>query len=142
MLYSTRIHKFGMILIMGIIFGLMFSASGHGFIVFPGIVLISLISEYVLKKGNYTSVKQARWAYTVFALFAGMNLLPLFIARESYYKSLIQGGYGAEYADKLMSYLPVWSFGPIVIMGCVGAYIGASIGMKILNKHFKKAGMA
>lgn len=141
MLYSTRIKRFGMLLIMGIIFGAAFSASGHGIYVFPGIVIVTLIGEYILKMGDYNSIKHARWAYTVFALFAGANLLPLYISRESYYKALVESGYGVEYADKLMTYLPTWSFVPVVLFGCLGAYLGASLGIKILNKHFKSAGM-
>ena len=42
MLYSTKINKFGMIFIMGIIFGLVFSMSGHGLIVLPAIIVLSL----------------------------------------------------------------------------------------------------
>lgn len=57
MLYSTKINKFGMMLIMGVIFGLVFSMSGHGAITFPLIIIFSLLAEYVLKKGNYKSKK-------------------------------------------------------------------------------------
>uniref|UniRef100_UPI0025956EF8 MptD family putative ECF transporter S component n=1 Tax=uncultured Peptoniphilus sp. TaxID=254354 RepID=UPI0025956EF8 len=57
MLYSTKIDKFGMVLIMGIVFGLTFSMSGHGAIVLPAIILLSLICEIILKKGGYKSIK-------------------------------------------------------------------------------------
>src|SRR5699024_1105078 len=53
MLYSTRIDKFGMILIMGILFSLVFSASGHGGYIIPFGILISLLAEWVMSRGNY-----------------------------------------------------------------------------------------
>ena len=141
MLYSTKINKFGMIFITGIIFGLVFSMSGHGLIVLPAIIVLSLICEIILKKGGYKSVKTARLTYTVFMIFAAANLIPIYFARDSFVQSLINRDYGAEYVEKLLSVMPNWSFIPVVLLGMLGGYIGCSIGIKILNKHFKKAGM-
>lgn len=41
-----------------------------------------------------------------------------------------------------MSVMPTWSFVPIVALGVLGAYLGCTLGIKILKKHFIKAGMA
>ena len=142
MLYSTKINKFGMIFIMGIIFGLVFSMSGHGLIVLPAIIVLSLICEMILKNGGYKSIKTARLTYTVFMIFAAANLIPIYFARDAFVQSLIDRNYGAEYAEKLLSVMPTWSFIPVVLVGMLGGYLGCSIGIKILNKHFKKAGMA
>lgn len=142
MLYSTKINKFGMVLIMGIIFGLVFSMSGHGAIVLPAIIILSIICEFILKIGSYKSIKTARVTYTVFMMFAAANLIPMYLARDSYAKSLIDQGYGEAYVEKLLSVMPTWSFLPIVILGMIGGYLGCTLGIKVLNKHFKKAGMA
>lgn len=142
MLYSTKIDKFGMILIMGILFGLVFSMSGHGAVVLPAIIVMSLICEMILKKGGYKSIKTARLTYMVFMLFGAVNLIPIYFARDAYLQSLIDKNYGAEYAEKMLSVMPTWSFIPVVLLGMLGGYIGCTIGIKILNKHFKKAGMA
>lgn len=141
MLYATRIRTFGMVFIMGVVFAIAFSLSGHSMYVVPGCMSVALIAEWILKKGEYKRVNAARWAYTVYALYGAFNLLPIYIARDAFTKSLIQQGYGEAYANKLMQVLPDWSFLPIIIMGCVGAYIGCSIGIKMLCKHFEKAGM-
>lgn len=142
MLYATKIDKFGMILIMGIVFALVFSLSGHGALVFPLIIIFSLISEYIIRKGQYKSVKYARLSYMAFMLFGAANLLPLYLARDAARAALIAQGYGKEYTDKLLAVLPTWSFVPVVLLGLLGGYIGCTIGIKMLNKHFKKAGMA
>lgn len=141
MLYSTRIDKFGMVLIMGILFSLVFSASGHGVYIMPSGIVISLIAEWILSRGNYRSAKWARLAYTVFSLFTFSLLLPVFIARDQYLQNLIDTGYGADYAAKFSQVLPSWSFPFIILLGCVGGYLGCTIGIKMLNKHFRKAHM-
>lgn len=142
MLYTTRIHQFGMVLILGIVIGFAFTISGHGIHVTLGIPLLSLLSEYILRKGNYQSINHARWAYTVFGLVGAINMLPIYFSRQAYYDQLIEMGYGAEYGDVLFKVLPTWSFVPIALSAMLGAYLGCSIGIKLLDKHFKKAGMA
>ena len=134
-LYSTKIHRFGMILVMGVVCGLVFSLGGHGAVALPLIIAVSLLSEWVMKKGGYNSPKQARRAYTVFMLFAAANLLPLYFARDQYIQSLIEGGYGADFANKLAAVMPSWSFVPVVLLGMLGGYLGCTIGLKLINKH-------
>lgn len=141
MLYSTKIKKFGMIIILGLVVGLVFMVSGHGMYVLPGTVLTSIICEFILKSGGYASVNKARITYTVFALFAGFNLIPLYFARDAYVKQVIEMGYPKEFVDKMVSVLPTWSFAPVVLGGCLGGFLGATLGIKMLNKHFKKANM-
>lgn len=51
-------------------------------------------------------------------------------------------GYGEEYTQKMMSVLPNWTLPVIIVLGMLGAYIGCTIGIKMLKKHFVKAGMA
>ena len=142
MLYSTKINKFGMVLILGILTGLLFSLSGHGVYVMPGSVIIALLAELVMKSGSYKSIFKARLAYTVFLLVAACNLLPMYIARESYIQKLITSGYTKEFVDRMLSVMPIWTFIPISVSACLGAYLGTGLGVKLLEKHFKKAGMA
>ncbi|EGY76563.1 MptD family putative ECF transporter S component [Peptoniphilus indolicus] len=142
MLYSTKIKKTGMVFIQTTVMSLVFFAIGHG----PWVVLTGvgagILAEAVLKKGNYTSVKQARFAFIIQSLWGLGNWLPIFFARASYIKTMIDMGYGEEYAQKMMSVLPNWSLIPIILLGMIGTYIGCSIGIKMLKKHFVKAGMA
>lgn len=141
MLYSTKINKFGMVLILGVVVGGLFAISGHGVYVLPGTILVALIAEYILKSGNYKSVKKSRLAYTVFAVFAGFNLIPLYFARDAYVEQLLSSGYTKEFVNQMLSVLPSWSLIPIILLGCLGGFIGATFGIKILEKHFKRANM-
>lgn len=140
MLYATKIKSFGMVLIMGIVLVIVFMASGHGIFVLGGIVM-AILADLLLKRGNYQSVNFARLSYTLFSVFYIFLLLPIYISRDAYKQNLIKAGYGKQYADQLMSVLPDWSLVPIALLGCLGAFIGCTIGIKILKKHFAKAGM-
>ena len=40
-----------------------------------------------------------------------------------------------------MSVLPQWALVPMTILGMIGTFIGCTIGISILKKHFVKAGM-
>lgn len=141
MLYSAKIKKPGMVSVLAVVIILMFALSGHGiYIAMLGIVT-GVIAEWILRKGDYRSAKCARLAYSVFTLCLGGNLIPIYFMRDAYRVQLIAKGYGAEYADAMFAVLPTWSFLPVTLLGGVGAFLGCTLGMKMLKKHFRKAGM-
>ena len=142
MLYSTKIKKAGMIFIQTIVITLAFVATGHGPWVLLTAVAAGLLGEAVLRKGRYKSVKYARLAYTVQSIYGLGNWLPIYFARDAYIRQMLDMGYGEEYTQKMMSVLPNWTLPILVILAMLGAYIGCTIGIKMLKKHFVKAGMA
>ena len=98
--------------------------------------------EVVLRNGRYKSVKHARLAFSVQSIYGLGNWLPIYFARDAYIRQMLDMGYGEEYTQKMMSVLPNWTLPLIVILGMLGAYIGCTIGIRMLKKHFVKAGMA
>ncbi|MDQ0149382.1 MptD family putative ECF transporter S component [Eubacterium multiforme] len=140
-LFATKIKKAGMLFIEQMIIAVIFVVMGHG----PWMLLTAavggVLGEFILKKGKYKSIKYARFAFVVATLSGLGNWLPIFFAREAYIKQMIDLGYGQEFADKMMSVLPNWSLLPIIISGMFGMYVGCTIGIKMLKKHFVKAGM-
>lgn len=142
MLYSTKIKKAGMIFIQTIVITLAFVATGHGPWVLLTAVAAGLLGEAVLRKGRYKSVKYARLAYTVQSIYGLGNWLPIYFARDAYIRQMLDMGYGEEYTQEMMSVLPNWTLPILVILAMLGAYIGCTIGIKMLKKHFVKAGMA
>lgn len=142
MLYSTKIKKPGMILIQTIVVTLAFMAAGHGIWILFTAVIGGGLGELVLRQGQYRSVRHARLAFTVQSLYAVGNWIPVYFSRNSYIKQMIDMGYGEEFTKKMMSVLPDWTFPLVIVLGMLGAYIGCTIGIKMLKKHFIKAGMA
>ena len=122
MLYFTKIKKAGMLFIQTIV--------------------VTLAFVVVLRNGRYKSVKHARLAFSVQSIYGLGNWLPIYFARDAYIRQMLDMGYGEEYTQKMMSVLPNWTLPLIVILGMLGAYIGCTIGIRMLKKHFVKAGMA
>ncbi len=141
MLYTTKIKAVGMLSITMMMFMLLFLVSGHGLFVIPGGIIAVVLAEMVLKKGQYKSIKHAKWSYVAFNIFSSFIFLPVFIARESLTAQMVGRGMSPEKIEVMFSYFPNYMFPVIVALALVGAYIGAAIGSKVLTKHFKRAGM-
>ena len=138
----TQVKKAGMLFIQTIVVTLAFVATGHGPWVLLTAVIGGLLGEVVLRNGRYKSVKHARLAFSVQSIYGLGNWLPIYFARDAYIRQMLDMGYGEEYTQKMMSVLPNWTLPLIVILGMLGAYIGCTIGIRMLKKHFVKAGMA
>ncbi|HEP2555755.1 TPA: MptD family putative ECF transporter S component, partial [Streptococcus pyogenes] len=141
MLYSTKIKKRGMVFIQSLLIALVYVAMGHGPWALLTAVIAGIIAEVILKSGEYTDVRKARLAFSIAPLCTLGNWLPIFISRNEYIKQMLEQGYNQEFIDKMLSVMPNWIIVVMAIGGIIGAYIGCSIGMAFLKKHFKKAGM-
>lgn len=141
MLFLTKVRKFGMVTIMGILLGLLM-AMGMGIWDIPTGIVFGLLADLIFKSGNYQSRKKSILGYGVFCIMIIGNFIPIFLNREAYAQNLISGGYGEEYAQKLMAYLPGWIF-PVLLLCCfVFGVLGGLLGRKMLKKHFERAGIA
>ena len=142
MLYFSKIKHFGMITITSVIIAILMFISGHPYPIFIFCIGAGLLTELVLKAGNYQSIKSCVIGSSTFSLWLlGMVIAFFFGFRESYFASLVDG-YGQEYVDKMMGYTQTWVFFAMIAMCLIGGLIGGLLGAKVLKKHFRKAGMA
>lgn len=140
MLYMTKIKKFGMITITGIICGLLMMLTGHMWTVIVFCVLLGLLADVILKIGKYKSWKCTVISYAVFSEWVMGGMLPIFFMRNSYFETL-ESGYGAQYAETVKNITPTWMFFVMIGLVIIGSISGAMLGRKVMNKHFKKAGI-
>ncbi|SCY34491.1 MULTISPECIES: MptD family putative ECF transporter S component [Butyrivibrio] len=142
MLYFSKIKHFGMITITGTLIGIIMFVIGHPYPILLFCIGAGLLTEVILKMGNYQSIKHCVAGSAVFSLwFLGMVIAFFFSFREAYFASIVDG-YGQEYVEAMKSYTPTWVFFAMIIMCLVGGAIGGLLGAKVLKKHFRKAGMA
>ena len=141
MLFLTRVKKFGMVTIMGVLSGLLMGLTGMGFWGVPMGLIFGLLGDLILKSGDYKSAKKGIISHGVFSMWIIGNYIPIVATRDSYYQQLISG-YGQEYADSIMSYISAYTLPLLLIAGFVCGVIGGVIGQKIFKKHFKRAGIA
>ena len=131
MLYLTKVKKFGMVSLTGIILGLLNLIMGSGVLVLVAGIIFGIASDLILRAGKYQS-----WKCTLLA-----NVSRMFLTRTEFFASLVSS-YGQEYVDTLMSYTPNWMFPVLFVVTFIGGILGALLGKAVLKKHFEKAGIA
>ena len=140
-LFLTRVNKFGMITIMGLLVGLLVLATGQAFWVPILALALAPLADLISRAGNYR-----RWAnlvagYAIFSLMLIGTVIPLFFARDAYLDR-ITSRKDAEWVQQIITLTPMWMFGVMLLMLVTGAVIGAYLGRHILGKHFERAGIA
>lgn len=141
MLFATRVKKFGMVIIMAILSGLLMGLTGMGFWGVPMGVIFGLLGDLIMKSGNYASTKKTLLGYGVFSMWMVGTYIPMYFMVEQS-RADFAAGFGEEYADKVMSVMPTWSIVPVIAGIFLFALLGGIIGKALLKKHFVKAGIA
>lgn len=141
MLYLTKVKKFGMVSLMGIIIGILNMLIGSGVFVLIGGLVFGVLADIILKSGYYKNWKLTLIGNGIFSMWIMGFVSRMFLTRTEFFASL-SSGYGREYVDKLMSYTPGWTFPALFLLCFVGGILGAFLGKAVLKKHFEKAGIA
>ena len=136
MLFLTRVKKFGMVTIMGILSGLLMGLTGMGFWGVLTGAIFGLMSDLILKSGGYKSVKKSLIGYAVFSIWIVGTYIPMYFMVED-----SRASFGEEYADKVMAVMPMWSIVLVIAGIFVFAILGGLLGKALLKKHFAKAGI-
>lgn len=140
MIFATKVKKFGMVTLMGILSGLLMGLTGMGFWGVPMGVVFGLIGDLIMKSGNYKSLKKTILGYAVFSLWMIGTYIPMYFMVEKAYKDFADG-FGQEYATRVMEVMPMWSLILVIAGIFLFAILGGLFGKAILKKHFEKAGI-
>ena len=141
MLFAVRARKFGMVTLMAILSGLLMGFTGMGFWGVPLGVVFGLLGDLIMKSGGYASFRRTLLGYGVFSLWMVGTYIPMhFMVEQS--RADFAAGFGEEYADKVMSVMPMWSSLLVVAAIFLCALLGGLLGKALLKKHFARAGIA
>ena len=141
MLFLTRVKKFGMVTLMAILSGLLMGLTGMGYYGVPCGIVFGFLGDMIIKSGNYKSRKKGMIGYAVFSLWRIGTYIPMYFMVEQS-RASFASQFSEEYADKVMSVMPMWSFVLVALSIIICAFIGAKLGQSLLKKHFTKAGIA
>lgn len=142
MLFLTRVKKFGMVTIMGLLMGCVMLIGGMG--VFGPVfgLVFGFLADLVLRSGGYASAAKSVLANALFSIQVVGNYVPIYLNKEGYAANIIAGGYGEEYAQALITLFPNWLL-PVLVVSCfVFGLLGGLLGRALLKKHFVRAGIA
>lgn len=140
MLFLTKVKKFGMVTIMSILIGILIGLMGMGVWVIVAAPVSGILADFIFKSGGYASAKKSILGYGVFSIWVIGNFIPIVVTRDNYFNMLISG-YGREYAETLMKYIPDWSLIPLLAACFISGLLGAVLGRALLKKHFVRAGI-
>lgn len=141
MIFAVRAKKFGMVTIMAVLSGLLMGLTGMGFWGILTGTVFGLLGDLVMKSGDYASAKKTILGYGVFSLWMVGTYIPMYFMVEQSRADFAKS-FGDEYADKVMSVMPMWSIVLVIAGIFLCALLGGLIGKAVLKKHFAKAGIA
>lgn len=141
-LMVSRVHKRFVSLVYMTILGVVFLLMGNWYLL-PYYMAVGAICEAILWKQGWESKKKLTAAWSVSSLlYNGVNLLPLWFFWDTYYDFAIASGMEPSYVESFVHYYtsPGWLVFILVFTTLCG-FLGSLAGGKLLDKHFKKAGV-
>ncbi|WP_407424763.1 MptD family putative ECF transporter S component [Methanobrevibacter sp.] len=141
MLFLTRVNKFGMVTLMGLILGIVMFLSGHTWVPILVFTLFAFLADCILKAGNYSSIKHSIISHGIFILGIMGNMLPFFILRDFYMDSM-RASMGNDYVNVVAPFLNNEVLIALFILTFITGIASAYLGKIVLKKHFEKAGIA
>lgn len=138
MLYVIKIKKFGAILILAVLFGLVSSVNSVYALAWT--VLTGIVAELIAKAGKYQSKKMFMVSYWVFNLNMIGPFLMLIYAKQQFIDMCVEY-YGKDYAAAVDALTPSWIIFALAGLAVVGAVIGTLLSSGFIRKHFEKAGV-
>ncbi len=142
MLLLAKVPKFGVLSIAGTIQGLLSFLVGAFWTVGTGLIVGALIADFLIIGFKEISTKKMIAAYTVFSgIFTFGAIAPMNLLRDAFMETTLRNGLSQEYVDGLIKMTQWPMLTVIIIAGFIGGFIGGLLGLKILKKHFVKAGL-
>lgn len=140
-LLVVKLQKFGGISVMGIVMGLFFMISGHFIISFAANIVMGIVADCVAKVGKYKSKKWIILSYVLFSYWLFGPVIPMWFMKDAYVANLVARGKDAVYIAELFANINMVTFVLAVVATLICALVGGWFGMKMIKKHFVKAGI-
>lgn len=141
-LFLTRVDKFGMVSLFGVICGLLSLVIGSGFYPLITAVVFGFLADLILKSAKFVRGKFSVLAYSIFCLWTmGFTINTFVVSNQAYIDSL-KSTYGEEYVNTMLNMIPGGMLWAGVLVTLIGGILGGLLGKQVLKKHFEKAGIA
>ncbi len=141
---ANRVSKTGTIFLFAVLIGIGDGLMGYLFLTLY-FAFGGLVAEiFMIGKNSYKNPLRNSIGWTVYSLMFSLgNYIAIWFTWESYEVQALANGLPRELLDMHRYYYttPLWIF---IISGLaiIGAILGCLFGHKILNRHFKKSGIA
>ena len=141
MLYVSRTRAFGAYTILGLVIGILMLVTGHAWVTPLVSTGLGLLADAITRSGGYTRTSTNALGFAVFSEWIVAPLLPVVWSTEEYLADMSQS-MGQDFAQDFgalvtLPFLLVWAAAIVII-----AYGCALLGMRVLRRHFQRAGVA
>lgn len=140
-LFVAKEQKFGAVTLMGLLSGILCTLMGQHWISILFGLVFGILADLIMKAGSYKKFVSNLIAYCVFTLWTIGSMLPMWILRDTFFESYKKKGGTEAYIEAVRKLTPLSMLPVIILLGIVGAVIGAYLGKLVLKKHFEKAGI-
>lgn len=142
MLLVARVKKNNAVLLFGIFCPLVVAIM-HNITLLPYIVPIVLIiiAELFARKAKYTQYSMLSAAYISYALWPLGMFTSFIVAKDALIEMMREFNYSEAYIGAYQAMLKVEIIVGVAVLTVIGALLGCLFAKKLLNKHFKKAGI-
>lgn len=138
MIFVLRTPKPGAVFIMTVLIAFVYLGASYYASIWA--IFIGIITELFLRNGGYRSLKRVKVSYLIYGLTTVGPYWVIVIMKEEYLQRTVDY-YGAEYATTLGNLLSPSSLVLQMVITIIAAFVGVTIGERILKKHFRKAGI-
>lgn len=137
LLMIARTQRFGAFTVLGLLTGLLV---GFGVpLLIPVGLVGGLIADLIALSGRYIKRVALIVACGVFNIIYYTSYV-LFFSNTDTLQQISQA-YGQDYVDQVTSLLPTWFVVAMPIGLFAAGALGAMLALRVLNKHFRKAGL-
>ncbi|MFC7618879.1 MptD family putative ECF transporter S component [Microlunatus sp. GCM10028923] len=142
LLFLTRVRHAGMIVIFAVVTAGILMFGGHPPISFVITILCALLAEVVVAAGRYRSGRASVLAYAIYSAWYVGPMMPMFYARDDYFGGPTMQSMGQDYVRQLEALLSPGMLIAFDLSTVIFGLLGGLLGLRLLRKHFEKAGLA
>jgi energy-coupling factor transport system substrate-specific component len=141
LLLIAKVPKHGPVIILGIVLGLIFFATGMHWGMNIAFMVLGIVADLTAGTRKFVSVNMNILSYLIFSLPPVGSYLIFFLDRDGWVSTMLGKGTAQGYIDTMIVSGPNWLL-PIIIIGTLlTALISGLIGRALLKKQFEKAGI-
>ena len=99
------------------------------------------LADIITRSGRYVRTSTNCLGFAVFSMWGIGPMLPILWASDEYFAKTASS-MGQDYADKFQALVSPPVIGGWLVLSLLVAYACALLGMKVLHRHFERAGVA
>jgi len=142
MLLCAKVPKIGAIMLMGLITGIIYFATGtFTVVILVAFLLACILAEAIRYMTGFRSSVGNLLSYVAFSVGMIGSPLPIWLFRNDFLAQIKEQGIGEHYVQVLDDLATGKMLVIMIILTIVCAFIGAAVAKVLFRKHFEKAGI-